>query len=250
MSMNAQFVQVSPDQLTGLIKDPSGIESLFAILPPASLVPPGAMEKLANLVEARRQEVVKRGPQALESTLARLDPKVREAMGKRLGLLGLDPAKLGSPESGEALLKLLKSRAGLKAEASGGAAKGQGAAISIEKSWHGIHYLLCSAAQPTTTLISQAIMGGTDLGEDFSGYGSARFFTVAETSEMATELKDSNLEAQMMARFDPAQMTKVGIYPNQWAGPDAQWLMTEFRHVRDFYAAASAKGFAVLTCLV
>src|ERR1700724_3006719 len=113
--MVAQFVQGSPGHLAGLINDPSEIEDLFMDLPPASDVPAGSMERLANLVEAKRKEFIERGPKMLEIT--------------------------------------------------------QGAAISIDKSWHGVHYLLCGAAEPTTTLISKAIMGGTEVGDDFSGYG-------------------------------------------------------------------------------
>jgi hypothetical protein len=54
----------------------------------------------------------------------------------------------------------------------------------------------------------------------------------------------------MTARYNPAQMTMLGIYPNGWSGPDAQWLMREFRRVRDFYSDASSKGFAIVACLV
>jgi hypothetical protein len=179
MSMIAQFVQVAPDHLARLLKDPSGTEDLFAALPPASDTLPASLEHSA-----------------------RISPSAHSAR------------------------------------------------ISIDKSWHGIHYLLCAAAQPTTTLISQAIMGGTEVGEDFSGYGPARYFTIDETAAMSAELNRKTLEAEMTTRFNPAQMTKDGIYPNQWAGPDVQWLMREFRHVREFYAAASGAGFALVTCLV
>jgi len=129
-------------------------------------------------------------------------------------------------------------------------AKGQGAALSIDKSWHGIHYLLCGAVEPTSTLVSKTIMGGTEVGDDFSGYGPARYFAVKETAAISAELNRGNLEAEMTRRFDPAQMTKLGIYPNGWSGPDAQWLLREFRNLRAFYADASAKGFAMVTCLV
>ena len=67
---------------------------------------------------------------------------------------------------------------------------------------------------------------------------------------MATELNRRTLESEMTARYNPAQMTMLGIYPNGWSGPDAQWLMREFRRVRDFYSDASSKGFAIVACLV
>ena len=251
MSMIGQFLQISSDQLAGLIDDPSEIEDLFAALPPASNVPADAMERLVNLGEAQRKKFIERGPQMLEETLARVDPRMRDAMRKHLGQLGLDPAGLAKSESGEALLKLMMARRGGSSGSAGGA-KGQGAssALSIDKSWHGIHYLLCAAAEPTTTLISQVIMGGTEIGEDFSGYGPARYFAADQTSAISAELGRSTLEAEMTARFSPVQMTKIGIYPNGWSGPDVQWLMREFRRLRAFYADAAANGLAVVTCLV
>lgn len=249
MSMIGQFVQVSPHRLAGLIDDPAGAEELFAVLPPASNVPAGAMERFANLAESQRKQFIEQGPKMFEETLARMDPRMREEMSKRFARLGLDTAGLGKGEGGEALLKLMAARAG-QAARSGGNSSGQGASLSIDKAWHGIHYLLCGAAEPTTTLISNAIIGGTELGDDFAGYGPARYFAADETAAMATELNRRTLEGEMTARYNPAQMTKLGIYPNGWSGPDAQWLMREFRRVRDFYADASAKGFAIVTCLV
>ena len=251
MSMIAHFVQVSATQLAELVEDPESIEELFA----SDAVPPQAMGNLLKLAEAQRQRIIEQGPQMLESTLARLDPKMREVLGDRLEKLGLDAAGLKKREAGEALLKLMMARAGQRV-GGGGAAAGQAssssrsASISIDKSWHGIHYLLCGAVEPTSTLISKTIMGGTEVGDDFSGYGSARYFAVKETAAISAELNRGNLEAEMTRRFDPAQMTKLGIYPNGWSGPDAQWLMREFRNLRAFYADATANGFAIVTCIV
>src|SRR5205823_6207362 len=123
MSMIAQFVQVSPAQLTQLMSDLEGIEHLFATLSPASEVPAASMEKLINLAEAQRKQFIERGTQMLESTLARMDPGLREEMSTRLQRLGLDVAGLGKGEGGEALIRLMRARLG-------GGGKGQGAAPS------------------------------------------------------------------------------------------------------------------------
>jgi uncharacterized protein DUF1877 len=247
MSMTAQFVQISADKLAELIDDPEDIEELFS-----GDAPVVAMRGLSNLSEAQRQRIVEQGSQMLENTLTQLDPRMREALNERLGQLGLDPSGLAKRAQGEALLKPMMARAGGSGNgaAGQGASSSRGASISIDKSWHGIHYLLCGAAEPTTTLISKAIMGGTDIGEDFSGYGEARYFTVNETAAMSSELNRTTLEAEMTRRYDPAQMTRLGIYPNGWSGPDAQWLLREFRNLRAFYADAAAKGLALVTCLV
>jgi hypothetical protein len=249
MSMMGQFVQVSSARLAGLLDDQDSVEELFG----SDAAAPVAMEKFINLAETQRQRIIAHGPQALEGALAGLDPTMREALGARLGQLGIDVAALGKGAGGEALLKLMMARVGGRSGGGGagqGASSGRGASLSIDKAWHGIHYLLCGAAEPTSALISTVVMGGTELGDDFSGYGSARYFTAAETAAIVSELSRATLEAEMTRRYDAAQMTKLGIYPGGWTGPDAQWLMREFHNLRAFYGDASAKGFAMVTCLV
>ena len=259
MSMNGQFVQITSDQLAALIHDPSRVEELFGPGSPGSGVSAASMQKFVGLLEAKRKELVERGPQMIEAVLARMDPKAREATSARLVELGINADSLKSGAAGEAMIKLLMARAGLAAGGGGSGGNGQGGAsqspnapavsLSIDKTWHGIHYLLSGGAVPTTAPISKVIMGGTEVGDDFSGYGEARYFDAKETAAIAAELNRGTLEAEMTARYDPAQMEKLGIYPGVWTGPDAQWLMREFRNLRAFFAAA-AKGFAVLTCLV
>ena len=248
MSMTAQFVQVSATRLATLIEEPEGIEELFG----SAAVPAPTIAKLVNLGEEQRRRIVEQGPQMLERVLGQFSPQMREALKGKLERLGVDPAGLGKGQGGEALLKMMAARAGQGSGTGATANSGssRGASISIDKSWHGVHYLLCGAPQPDATLISKVVMGGTDLGDDFSGYGEARYFDVGETAAIASELGRPTLEAEMTQRYDPARMTKLGIYPGVWTGPDLQWLMGEFRNLRTFYADASAKGLAMVTCLV
>jgi hypothetical protein len=53
----------------------------------------------------------------------------------------------------------------------------------------------------------------------------------------------------MSARFDPARMSELGIYPQGWKSSDVAWLLEEFRRVRDFYMDAEARNLAVFACL-
>ncbi len=124
-----------------------------------------------------------------------------------------------------------------------------GAALSLEKAWHGVHYLLCGETDAGRTILSQAVLGGTEFGGDL-GYGPARYFAQAQVSLTARELTQAELETEMRARFDPVQMSRAGIYPRLWTPTDAAWLMEEFRRLKDFYAEAGACQFAVVTCIV
>jgi hypothetical protein len=108
--------------------------------------------------------------------------------------------------------------------------------------------------EPGSTVLSQAVMGGTDIGEDFAGYGEARYFSVDNVAQTAGELSRADLEAEITARYDPARMNDLGIYPGGWGKLNADdqfaWLLEEFRRLRDFYVDASKRGNAIVTCIV
>jgi len=98
------------------------------------------------------------------------------------------------------------------------------------------------------------VLGGVELGDDpegFSGYGPARYFRAAQVRELSEELRRAEVESEAVARFDPAKMSQLQIYPG-WRGgeQDKEWLMDAFRRLRDFYSSAAAQGRAIITCLV
>jgi hypothetical protein len=133
----------------------------------------------------------------------------------------------------------------------GGSASAQspaGAVISLEKACHGVHYLMCGATDPGSTLLSQVVMGGTEVGEDL-GYGPARYFEADKIPDIVRELTGAGLESEMQARFDPAQMTTAQIYPFGWQPSDLKWVMDEFHKLRQFFIEAGAAKYAVITNL-
>jgi hypothetical protein len=121
--------------------------------------------------------------------------------------------------------------------------------LSLEKAWHGVHYLLCGEVESGQSLLSQAVAGGTELGEDL-GYGPARYFSVDQVADIARELSRSDLEVEVIARFDPERMSELGIYPGGWHHNPVDWPLEEFRRLRDFYADAAAQGLAIMTWIV
>ena len=257
--MIARFVQIKPAQLKVLLDDPESVESVFqeasddegaGALPPAAAAK--AMENLRKLMESR-------GPALLSGALPGMDPRIRQALTERLARLGVNAEALEGGKGGEALANIMMSRMGHKQPPAAAGIAPKNAAtknaatktgISLDKGWHGVHYLLCGAAEPNSTALGQAVMGGTDIGEDFGGYGEARYFTPEQVAATARELGRPNLETEMKARFDAALMTSAGIYPGGWDTTGADWLLEEFRKLRDLYADASAHGFALVTCIL
>jgi hypothetical protein len=252
MSMIARFVQVSAEGLAQLLANPSSVDELFEM--PAVAVADPVRPELQRGPERLKQAAAGRQlAKMLETTLAGLDPTMRQKLEKRLGSLGVNVDGLNGGQGGEAILKLMQQRLpamSLQPESLGGAqSEDQGRALSLDKAWHGVHFLLCGAAEPGPTLVGQAILGGIELGEDL-GYGPARYFPVEQTAAIARELSRADLEAEMKARFDPARLSHMGIYPGGWDSKSADWLLGEFRMLRDFYGAAAGKGSAVVACIV
>lgn len=263
MSMNATFVQIDEAELARLKSDPEWAETLFRAGP----VLPPSLAALSNVVQDRLRAS---GPRLMADVLKQMDPKVREQLEARLGIT---TAALASGEGGDLLLKTMQERQQRLAQMMPGvfpippAALNQDSgsaptaapvreSLALDKAWHGVHYVMCGTPEPGQTLLSQAILGGTDIGDDeegFSGYGPARYFTVAQVAELARTLSHPELESEAAGRFNPSRMAELDIYPG-WdasqSGSDNEWIMDSFRRLRDFYQDASGKQRAVVTCLV
>ena len=59
--------------------------------------------------------------------------------------------------------------------------------LSLDKSWHAMHYLLTGRADEAPPPLGNAILGGTPLGPDL-GYGPARLLSPTEVQETAVAL--------------------------------------------------------------
>ena len=236
MSMMARFVALAPARLEAMKKSPDLVEALF--------VPDGPLAGF-QLTPAMQERVRSQAPGMLRSALERMPPDLRAQIMRSFGI---GEGELDSPNVGDAIMNRMAERAAaLRPPAQ---KKGEPAAkgISLDKAWHGLHYLLCGAGDPAPGPLGQAVLGGAEIGEDL-GYGPARFFTAAATADLARALQAPGLEAAMHARFDPDAMESLGLYPGGWHANGDGWLIDAFRTLRDFYAAASAAGQAVVTVL-
>jgi hypothetical protein len=119
--------------------------------------------------------------------------------------------------------------------------------IDLDKSWHGIHYLLTGMAGPVPEPLGQAIMGGMEIGEDL-GMGPPRFLEAAVVRKIAEQLADVSDEI-LRVRFDPKQMDALDVYPKIWVRDGEEgfdWLCEYFREFAEGYGKAAARGDAML----
>lgn len=195
------------------LKDPEGLEHLF--FPDFAFAGGDPVEMRAAVEQGVAQ-------------LAQTHPELREALEAQLAQMF---SGNGEPKT---------------------AAEGAHGRLDLEKAWHGLHYLLSGTVdiEPGESPLGTAVLGGAEVGEDFSGYGSARCFMPAEVGEVASALAGVD-EDEVMARFDPEQMAALQIYPFGWDEPDdREWLLEGLRDLRRFYGDAAASGRAIVTCLV
>jgi len=231
MSMMARFVAITADQLAIIRDNPDSVASVFA---PGAGLP---LEGAAELIERLRR----RAPQLVADMLERMPPEIRQQLQRRLGV-----GENGLPNS-SVDNTLLSRRAPTRRRAPPPPGT-PGYSVSIDKAWHGLHYLLCGAPEPAPGPLGQAVFSGTEIGED-QGYGPARYFSPAQVAEIATALLSPGLERDLHARFDAVAMTQIGIYPGVWETGGHDWLIEAFRAVRDFYAAASRAEQAVVAVI-
>lgn len=119
--------------------------------------------------------------------------------------------------------------------------------MDLDKSWHGLHYLLTGTAFEGTPPLALAILGGAGIGDE-ADYGPVRFLTPGEVASVAAALSGITAE-ELTRRYDPEAMEEQAIYPQIWASEGAEaldYLLDYFGSLQAAYAEAAARGDAVL----
>jgi hypothetical protein len=128
---------------------------------------------------------------------------------------------------------------------------GSDAALSLEKSWHGLHYLLTGDAVQGEPPLNFLLDGGATVGDEDIGYGPARILDPALVAEVNAALTGFS-ESEFDARLDPAAMTAAEIYPNIWHEPrDAlkQEYAGYLRELKEHVHRAAEAGQALMIAL-
>jgi hypothetical protein len=237
MSMLATFVQVDPALLDRLHDESDLVARLFV-----PELPSGA----GFDVERMRAAVVERGPRLLAGALENFDPALRRQIEASIGRTH---EALTRGEGGNQIFELLQEQMGSRPSEP---LEGTHEVLSLDKAWHGVHYLLSGTAElePSDDVASRAVLGGVEIGDDFSGYGPARAFHSDDVTRLAEALGDSRVALDAAARYDAARMNGLQIYPFGWDDDGREWLLSSLRELRRFYTDGAAHGCGVLTCLV
>lgn len=119
--------------------------------------------------------------------------------------------------------------------------------LSLEKSWHVLHYLLTGKPEEAPPPLGNAILGGREIGPDL-GYGPARFLNPEEVRDVSLAL--SRITAQDLARrFDLPAMIAAHIYPVRDEN-ELEIAQPYFEQLARYYSEAAAAGHAMLLYVV
>jgi Domain of unknown function (DUF1877) len=246
MSMMGQLLEIKPELLNRLKENPSLTEAVIAgdATPSADDLPP-----MMKHLPPKQQRLMRAALSADVDTMMKLLPEKQREIAK---------ARYSTPDQlsrrAAELKDTLKELATHARQKTGGQlipAAELGERLSLDKAWHGLHYLLCSTADRVQEPPCIAILGGTEIGGDL-GYGPARYLEVSQVATVASALSDLTKET-LKQRYSPVAMNTAGIYPGHWDNPDnndnLDWLLDAFDDLLTFYQRVAARGSAVILYL-
>ncbi len=122
-------------------------------------------------------------------------------------------------------------------------AAGDEETVDLDKAWHGIHWLLTSGTEDSTTPEGQAVLGATPVCSD----PEVRLIDPAGVRRVAAALTALS-PAELAGRVDLAAMDRAGLYPQIWDEEDVfdTYLAPYYAGLRDFYRTAAERDSAVL----
>ncbi|MBE4907566.1 YfbM family protein [Bacillus luteolus] len=128
----------------------------------------------------------------------------------------------------------------------------QDTALDIDKSWHGIYFLLTGEPdieKPIVSFVGEAILGGTAVGEDF-GYGPMRYHEPITVQNLYRELQKITLN-NLSDRYDIKKFNENKIYPmnGKWSLEDRDYLVENFEFLLGFYKKAAEEQEAILVVI-
>jgi hypothetical protein len=122
--------------------------------------------------------------------------------------------------------------------------------VSLEKAWHGLHYLLTGETWEGEGPLAFLLAGGEPLGDE-EDESPARWFSPEEAARIHEAL-DAVSDAQLWSRFNAEEMEQLAVYPGIWDEP-AEDLQEEylgyFHELKQLAASATQQGLGLIVTL-
>jgi hypothetical protein len=126
--------------------------------------------------------------------------------------------------------------------------------LSTSKAWHALDHLLNRYGFEVPLVFgSEAFVADSELEElpeelDW-GYGPPRYLPPGKVAAAAAALADLTPD-DLLRGVQPADLVRENIYPHLWDEPDSlPWITHTLPEIKEYFAAAAARGDAVICWL-
>ncbi len=128
----------------------------------------------------------------------------------------------------------------------------EGDETDLDKSWHGLHFLLTGSDWEGEEPLCYLIQGGEYVGDIDVGYGPARALKSEQVGRFAEALSALSPE-DLRQRFDPERMQAWDIYPTVWVEEGSEaletYLLPYFDTLREFVQVTADQGKGLVVWL-
>jgi hypothetical protein len=128
-----------------------------------------------------------------------------------------------------------------------------GEELDLNRSWHGIHFLLTGTAYEGEPPLDFIVRGGAEIDDVEVGMGPARALRSEEVRAVADAIEGLPPE-ELRQRFDPERMLEEGIYPDIWDRDPAEddtlgYLIEHYADLRAFVRRAADRGDGMIVVI-
>lgn len=121
----------------------------------------------------------------------------------------------------------------------------------VDKAWEGIIYLLTGKplSEAFSNPLTVHICGKHSLDVPLEyAMVSPRFLTAADVKE-SLGILNLLTDDVLRSRFNAEEMNALDIYPGYWEEIEADYVLNQFHHLKEFYAKAAEQDQAVIMYL-
>jgi hypothetical protein len=116
--------------------------------------------------------------------------------------------------------------------------------LDVDKSWHGIHFLLTGSVREGEPPLKWAVFAPVAMSGDV-GDGPARLLTPDQVVEVNRALVAITAD-KLKKKCDWQLMNDREIYPQGWRAGDEDYLAENFMQLKKFYESAARRRMGVI----
>jgi hypothetical protein len=123
--------------------------------------------------------------------------------------------------------------------------------LSVEKAWHGLHYLLTGSAKRGKEPLCFLNQGGRSVGRALA-YGRPRLLDREFVQQLDAALQRIS-DDELWGRFDATRFTAEGIYPFIWDEPEEQLrdeYLDYFHRLKTLVSRVATRGGELLVVVL